>query len=210
FIGGMHGDIFYPTAWLRWLVPTDIGMTIGFFVHLVIAGGAMYALLRALGLAWTAAVVAGVGYEMSGIVASMLRPGHDGKLFVAALAPLAFLALLRAIRHGRIGGYGALAIVIGLAMLAPHLQPTYHLLVALGIWAWWLAIADPERERPKRPVVELVASFGAVVLGIGIGMIQGMPFLKYIPYSPRVEGSASSGWEYATQFAMPLDELAST
>src|SRR5690606_17664741 len=70
--------------------------------------------------------------------------------------------------------------------------------------------ADPERERPKRPVVELAASLGAVVLGIGIGMIQGMPFLKYIPYSPRVEGSASSGWEYATQFAMPLDELAST
>ena len=22
FVGGMHGDIFYPTAWLRWLLPT--------------------------------------------------------------------------------------------------------------------------------------------------------------------------------------------
>src|SRR5690606_27400178 len=27
---------------------------------------------------------------------------------------------------------------------------------------------------------------------------------------PRAEGSASSGWEYATSYAMPLDELAST
>src|SRR5690606_38731989 len=210
FIGGMHGDIFYPTAWLRWLVPTDIGMTIGFFVHLVIAGGAMYALLRALGVAWTAAVVAGVGYEMSGIVASMLRPGHDGKLFVAALAPLAFLALLRAVRHRRIGGYGALALVIGLAMLSPHFQTTYYLLVALGIWALWLALGDRERSFPKSPVHDLAASLGAVILGIGIGMIQGLPFLKYIPYSPRTEGSASSGWDYATSFAMPLDEIAST
>ncbi|MDZ4257124.1 MAG: hypothetical protein U0994_00650, partial [Gemmatimonadales bacterium] len=30
FIAAMHGDIFYPTAWLRWLLPTDIGMTLGF------------------------------------------------------------------------------------------------------------------------------------------------------------------------------------
>ncbi len=210
FIAGMHGDIFYPTAWLRWLVPTDIGMTLGFVIHLVVAGGAMYALLRALGLSWTASVVAGVGYEMSGIVASMMRPGHDGKLFVAALAPLAFLALLKAIRGGRIGGYGALAIVIGLAMLSPHFQTTYYLLVALGIWALWLALADPERQRARSPVADLAASFGAVLLGIGIGMIQGLPFLKYIPYSPRTEGSASSGWDYATQFAMPIDELAST
>ena len=27
----MHGDIFYPTAWLRWIVDTDVGMTLGFF-----------------------------------------------------------------------------------------------------------------------------------------------------------------------------------
>lgn len=210
FIGGMHGDIFYPTAWLRWILPTDVGMSLGFALHLVLAGGAMYALLRGLGLSWTAAVVGGLGYEMSGLVASMMRPGHDGKLFVAALAPLAFLALLRAVRHGRIGGYGALALVVGLCMLSPHFQTTYYLLVALGIWALWLALGDRDRTRPRRPATDLAASLGAVVLGIGVGMIQGMPFLKYIPYSPRVEGGASSGWEYATSFAMPVDELAST
>ena len=132
FIGGMHGDIFYPTAWLRWLLPTDVGMTLGFFLHLVIAGGAMYALLRALGVSWVAAVVAGVGYELSGSLASMLRPGHDGKLFVAALAPLAFLALLRAIRHGQIAWYGGLALIIGLAMLSPHFQTTYYPSIGSG------------------------------------------------------------------------------
>src|SRR5690606_37122282 len=112
--------------------------------------------------------------------------------------------------HGRVGGFGVLAIVIGLAMLSPHFQTTYYLLVALGIWTLWLAFADPERERPRNPIADLAKSLGAVILGVGIGMIQGMPFLKYIPYSPRTEGSASTGWEYATSFAMPLDELAST
>ncbi len=210
FIAAMHGDIFYPTAWLRWLVPTDIGMTLGFFIHLIIAGGAMYALLRGLGLAWTSAVVGGVAYELSGIVASMMRPGHDGKLFVAALAPLAFLALLRAIRHGRIGGFGAFAMVIGLAMLSPHYQMTYYLLVASALFTLWLVFLDPERTRPKAVAGDLAGASAGAALGIGIGMIQGFPFLKYIPFSPRTEGSASSGWEYATSFAMPLDEIAST
>lgn len=210
FIAAMHGDIFYPTAWLRWIVSTDIGMTLGFFIHLVVAGGAMYALLRGLGLAWTAAVVGGLAYEMSGILASMLRPGHDGKLFVAALAPLAFLALVRGIRHGRLGGFGAFALVIGLAMLSPHYQMTYYLLVASGLLALWLTFGDPERSRPRALVQDLGGAAVGAGLGIGIGMIQGLPFLKYLPYSPRVDGGASSGWDYATQFAMPIDELAST
>lgn len=210
FIAAMHGDIFYPTAWLRWLVPTDVGMTLGFFVHLLIAGFAMYTLLRALGASWTAAVTAGVGYELSGIVASMLKPGHDGKLFVAALAPFALVALLRAIRHGRLGSFGGFALIVGLCMLSPHYQMTYYLLVASGLFALWLTFFDRERTRARTPVADLGLASFAVVLGIGIGMIQGLPFLKYIPYSPRVEGGDSSGWEYATSYSMPIEELMST
>ena len=32
FIAAQHGDIFYPTAWLRWLLPIDTAMNLGFFV----------------------------------------------------------------------------------------------------------------------------------------------------------------------------------
>ena len=40
-------------------------------------------------------MVGGVAYELTGILASLVKPGHDGKLYVSALAPLVFLALLR-------------------------------------------------------------------------------------------------------------------
>ena len=59
------------------------------------------------GSGWTGAVVGGLAYELTGIVASLVKPGHDGKLFVSALAPLAFLALLRAMRDRRPGGLRA-------------------------------------------------------------------------------------------------------
>ena len=59
FIAAQHGDVFYPTAWLRWFLPTGTAMNIGFALHIVLAGVAMYALLRAFRLGWAAAVTGG-------------------------------------------------------------------------------------------------------------------------------------------------------
>lgn len=207
YIAAQHGDIFYPTAWLRWILPVDTAMNLGFALHLVLAGVLMYALLRALRLGWTAAVVGGVAYELSGIVASLVRPGHDGKLFVSALAPLAFLALLRAIRDRQALGWGLLALTVGLCLLSPHYQMTYYLLVAAGIWTLYLALLDPDRPRDRPWFVPVAAAAGSVALGLGIAAIQVIPFLAYIPFSPRAAGGPSGGWEYATSFSLPPEEL---
>lgn len=202
-----HMDFFYPTAWLRLLLPVGLAMSLGFFIHLVVAGLAMYALLRGLRAGWTAALVAGVGYELSGILASQLSPGHDGKLYVEALAPLAFLALLKAIRHRQFSGYAWFALVIGLAMLTPHYQAAYYLMIASGIFTLWLALFDPERPRDRSPAAALAMAAIAVTVGAGIAMIEVLPVLHYVQYTPRGAGGASTGWEYATSWAMPVEEL---
>jgi hypothetical protein len=214
FIAAQHGDVFYPTAWLRWFMPVDTAMNLGFALHIVLAGCTMYALLRALRTGWTGALVGGLGYELSGIVASLVKPGHDGKLFVSALAPLALLAILRAVRDRRWSGYGLLALTVGLCMLSPHYQMTYYLLVACGIWTLWLALWDPARPeylRRRGPAWGAIGlSFGAVLLGLAIAAIQIVPFLAYVPYSPRGSGGPSTGWEYATAFSMPPEEIVTT
>jgi hypothetical protein len=210
FIAAMHGDIFYPTAWLRWVMPVDTAMNLGFFAHIVLAGVCLYVLARALGASWTGAVTGGLAYELTGIVASLVRPGHDGKLFVSALAPLAFLALLRAIRDRRQGGYAGLALVVGLGMLSPHYQMTYYLLVACGLWTLYLVFFDPERPVGLRWPFELAKAFGAIVLGLGIAAIQIIPFLEYLPFSPRGAGGPSTGWDYAVLFSMPPEEIVTT
>jgi hypothetical protein len=210
FIAAMHGDIFYPTAWLRWFLPVDTAINLGFGVHLVLAGFAMYLLLRALGASWAAGVVGGVGYEMTGIVASLVKPGHDGKLFVSALAPLAFLALVRAVRDRRPGGYALLALVVGLGLLSPHYQMTYYLLVAAGLWTLHLAFFAPERPARRDGTVMVALALGAVLLGVTLSAIQALPFLSYIPFSPRGEGGSSGGWEYAVSYSLPPEELFTT
>ncbi len=210
FVAAQHGDVFYPSAWLRWILPVDTAMNLAFAGHLFLAGVAMYLLLRCLGLRWAGAVVGGLAYQLTGIVASLVKPGHDGKLFVSALAPLAFLALLGAVRHGRAWGYGLLALIVGLCMLSPHYQMTYYLLVAAALWTLWLALLDPQRARGRRPFVPIGLALGAVVLGVAIAAIQVVPFLEYIRYSPRAAGGPSGGWEYATGFSMPPEELLTT
>lgn len=215
FIAAQHGDVFYPTAWLRWVLPVDTAMNLAFAGHLVLAGCTMYALLRALRTGWGGALVGGLAYELTGIVASLVKPGHDGKLFVSALAPLALLATLRAVHDRRLAGYGLLALTVGLCMLSPHYQMTYYLLVACGIWTLWLALLDPGRpEALRRPAVAwgaIAGSLGAVLLGLAIAAVQIVPFLAYLPYSPRAEGTGSStGWEYAIGFSMPPEEIVTT
>jgi hypothetical protein len=210
FIAAMHGDIFYPTAWLRWFLPMDTAMNLGFALHLILAGFVMYLLLRALGASWGAGVVGGVAYELTGIVASLVKPGHDGKLFVSALAPLAFLALLRAVRDRNPSGYALLALVVGLGLVSPHYQMTYYLLVASGLWTLYLAFFAPERPARRDGAVMVALALGAVLLGVTLSAIQALPFVSYIPFSPRGEGGGSGGWEYAVSYSLPPEELLTT
>lgn len=208
FIAAMHGDVFYPTAWLRWILPVDTAMNLGFAVHLVLAGLFMYAFLRALGVAWAAALAGGLAYELSGIVASLVNPGHDGKLFVSAMTPLVFLAVLRLVRDQQLGAAGILALAVGLS-LHGHPQMSYYLLVAGALWGLYLVFLVPGKPTGRAALTTLGLGLLGVGLGFGMYAIQALPFIEYIPYSPRGDGGPSGGWEYATAFSMPIDELMS-
>jgi hypothetical protein len=202
YLGAMHGDIFYWTSWLRLVLPTEVVMNLGFVVHYIGAGMLTYAFLRMLGLGWTAAVTGGMAYELSGLVASYPAPGHDGKLFVTALLPLALIALVLAVRRGRLVGYPLLALAVGLAVVSPHHQALYYMLIASGLFALYLAFGAADRPAFRVGALRAAGAFGAVVLGFGIGMVQVLPFLAYLPYSPRAE-TFGGGFAAATTYGIP-------
>ncbi len=206
FVGAMHGDIFYPTAWLRLLVGADTALNLGFAVHLVLAGVLTYAFLRRLGTSWTGAVTGGLAYQLSGIVASLVQPGHDGKLYVSALLPLVLLALVIGIRERRWEGHGLLALAVALGILSPHIQMMQYTLILAGLFALYLAFADDRRPAttPQR-LQALGLALGAVALGLTAGMIQLWPFIQYMPFAARSAGA--QGWDYATSYAIPPEHL---
>ncbi|MBX3175671.1 MAG: hypothetical protein KF709_14785 [Gemmatimonadaceae bacterium] len=223
YIAAMHGDIFYPTFLLRMILPTDVAMTWGMILHLMLAGVAGYAFLRAIGVSFAAALVGGIAYMMSGQVASLVSPGHDGKLFVSALLPVTMLVLTWGIRDGRRFAWGLLAIIVGLGVLSPHPQLLQYLLLASGAWALMLAFGGvgataaggtggrggsdgsvlPRGEAVKR----LGFALAAVALGMLMGAVQYLPVMEYVDWSPRAGGR---DYSYATSFSMPIEELFNT
>jgi hypothetical protein len=208
YVGAMHGDIFYPTALLRMAMPTDAAMTWGMIIHYMLGGFATYLFLRALGLKFFGALVGAVAYMLSGWNASYVSPGHDGKIFVGAMLPLAMLCLVRGIRDGRNAAWGGLAIIVGLGMLSPHPQLMSYMLMGCGLFALYLAFGQGSAS-PARPVAirRLAFALGAILLGFAISAIQYLPVMEYTPFSPRAGGK---DYVFATSYSFPPVELINT
>ena len=207
YVGAMHGDIFYPTSWMRMVMPTDVAMTWGMILHYMLGGFACYVFLRALGLRFFGALVGAVAYMLSGWNASYVNPGHDGKIFVGSMLPLAMLFVLRGVRDGRNWAWGALSITVGLGMLSPHPQLMQYLLMGTGVFGLYAAFGMDGH--PERPVAlrRLGMALGAVLLGFAISAIQYVPVMEYTPFSPRAGGK---DYAFATSFSFPPVEIINT
>jgi hypothetical protein len=207
YVAAMHGDIFYPTFLLRLILPTDIAMTWGMIFHFFLCGLGTYWFLRgAARFAFFPALIGGAAYMMGGFVSSLPSAGHDGKIFVSALFPLALLVLTWAMRDGRRWAWGAFAIVVGLTVLTPHPQLLQYTLLAAGAWALFLAFGGTGAEKLDRrtAIGRLAMALGAVLTGLAIGAIQYVPVMEYVKWSPRAQGF---GYDTATSYSFPLEEL---
>src|SRR5881296_936991 len=201
-----HGDVLYPTSALRLVMPVYQAMNLAFVIHYILAGFLMYLFLRRLGASWIGSVTGGLAYQLSGIMISYVHPGHDGKLFVSTMLPLAFLALLAALRDKRSWGYPLLALAVALCLLSPHVQTTYYLLIAASLFALYLTFGEPSADPMTRRVGRLALTLAAVIVGFGIAMPQILPFIQYIPHSPRAGGYAV-GYQGSTSYGIPWNHI---
>jgi hypothetical protein len=210
YVAAMHGDIFYPTFLLRLIMPTDVAMTWGMIGHFFLCGLATYWFLRfACRFAFFPALIGGAAYMMGGFVSSLPSAGHDGKIFVSALFPVALLVLTWCMRDGKRWGWGTFSIIVGLTLLTPHPQLLQYLLLACGAWALFLAFGGVGAEKlSQRTAIERLAlALGSVLVGAAIGAIQYLPVREYVSWSPR-----APGFDYATatSYSFPIEELINT
>ena len=210
YIAAPHGSTFHPIVLLRFILPPDLAINASFLIHLILAGFFAYLFFREYKLPWVAAVAGALAFQLTGQVASLVNSGHEGKVIVSGLLPLALWGLTRWIRAGRVSGAAILSISVGLAILSPQLQMAYYLMLCAGLFALYLAFLDPECPAQRVAVLRLAGSLGAVMLGGAIAAIQVLPFLQYIAFSPRADQGVSSGWLHATSWAMPPEELIDT
>jgi hypothetical protein len=206
FLAGMSGDVLYPTAWLRLVLPTHVAMNLGFAIHYVLAAVFIYWFLRLWRVSWAGAVVGGLAYQLSGVIGSYVSPGHDGKLFVTTMLPLLLVGLTLGIRDRRFEGYGIAALAVGLIMLSPHPQMAEYALLAAGIFTLFLAFDRETVTTTRARVTALGLALLAVALGVGISAAQYLPFYEYIPYSPR-DATVLNDFRWSAAYAIPWRHL---
>jgi hypothetical protein len=208
YIAAMHGDIFYPTALLRWILPTDVAMTWEFIIHLFLCGLFTFFFLRAWRFGYWSALIGGLAYMLGGSIAGFASPGHDGKLFVATMLPVGLLFLTRGVRDGRRWAWPGFALICGLAFLSPHPQLFQYFLLLSGSYTLFLAFArmDDGTKLPRNVAIGRIAlAFAAVLVGVLLGAIQYWPsMIEYTPWSPRSGGHT---WEDATSYSYPIEEI---
>src|SRR5205823_11801807 len=83
-------------------------------------------------------------------------------------------------------------------------QIAYYLLIAAGLFALYLTLEE-SKDDPARRVARLALALGAVLLGFGLAAIQLLPFIQYIPFSPRAQGY--HGFAGSTSYAIPWSHV---
>ncbi len=205
--GLFGGDMFYPTTLLQFVMPVYRALGIKLVIHIFLAGIFFYLYGRQAGLGRTSSLTGGVGYAFAPYIISLIYAGHDGKLFVTALLPLAFYALERLLRDGRVFDQMLFALSIGLMILTAHLQLAFFACGAFAFRFLWEAVILFRAGEKKRLTRTAILFASAAILGGAIGAVQTYPAYVYTgEFSPRAGGVT---YEFATSWSIHWEEAVS-
>lgn len=209
YVDAVAGDLFYPSSIvLRFLMPANQMTAWNYFLHLLLAGIGTYFFLRRLKLSGAASLLAGTAYMFTGSVASLMYAGHDAKIIVSSLLPWLLLAIDRASRTRKLIWGLAGGVAIGLALLSPHVQMSYYLLLAGFFYGLSRLYVIWKETEDRRAMLKLVG-LGLLMLAVGFGLyaVQALPLQYYLKFSPRGQ---DKGYAFATSYSMPPEEVVNT
>ncbi|MFC1509506.1 hypothetical protein ACFL60_07475 [Candidatus Omnitrophota bacterium] len=206
FIDAMHGDTFYPGAWLKFFMPLKRALGHKLIWHVFLAGVFMYLFLRSLKLRREAAFLGGIMYMLAPSFVTLIYPGHDAKMYVIAFLPLAFALLEIGMKSPKLYTFAGLGAVMGLLILTSHVQMAYYAFWGIGLYFFFRLLIAEEEERSGR--VKKAAFFVlAVLIALTLGAVQLLPSYKFTTSQSVRAGAERTGYEYATSWSLHPEEI---
>ncbi len=215
FLADAQHSALYPFSVLFWILPLE--MAYGWFtaLQIALAGISLYALARALRLSRPAALIGGVAYMLSGFF--MVSVVFTMMIAAAAWLPALLACIEIVIRKQEEKGdipyspvpYIALgSLILGIQVLAGHVEITYYVLVVSGFYVAWRLVGLWRRLRRWRPAVRLgVWLLAMVVVGLALGGVQLLPLIELAQHNFR-QGSVSYqdvvGWAWPNRQVLTL------
>ena len=206
-IDALFGDAYHPLVLVEFL--TDPARAVGFKFILIVWVAFLCATLLARSLSGSLAwgTLFGFLYAFSPQYFSYVYGGHDGKMMVFAVAPLAILAIRKIIREGSLFYFIVFTLSIVWMILGSHLQLTYLFLWGAGFYALFetLALNASWKVRSKK----LGIAAGALAIALGISAFQIIPpYLYTTAESVRGTGEKTN-YGHASSWSLHQEELAS-
>ncbi len=204
YLAILPGPVFYPTSLLYLTMPLYRAIGWTFVLHTMLAGMSAYAAARSLRLERWPSAVTGFSFMLTGFVMSMLHEGHDGRMFVMVLIPLAFALLEKGLSSRRIGWFLAMGLVVASQVFTPHVQLMYFSSLALALYAVIRIGGMVRLDRPAavRAGLYLCAGF---LSAAAIGAVQLLPTFQILEIAVR--GSGETGYAFASSWALPGQEV---
>ena len=215
FVDAMHGDTFYPLAFIQFFMPLHRALGWKLVLTVFLAGLFMYMCMRAFKFNREISVFSALAYMFSANLVSWVYAGHDGRMYITSLLPLLMLFVEKAMNSRKVIYFLLLGGVIGLLVLANHPQLAYYASWATALYSLFrliLLYMDGKGQRVMsriRPLAKPISLFVfAIFIGLGLSLVQILPTYIYVnKYSPRAEGVR--GYDYSISWSNHPEELAS-
>ena len=213
-------DGVYPTSLLYFVMDSYRAVGWRMVLHVLAGGFFMYGWARSLGLTRAAATIGGLAWLMAPVMVTLVLPGNDGKLMVAALTPLVFWATEAVLRSPSGRTIAGMAGAVALVSLVTQFQTAYFLFGSAGAYAvfravqLWRSTDSAGRPGAKRALLPFGVFLGAALLGGGIAAFQVLPAATYVGESSRrtattVEATPEERIAYSSSWSFHPEEVMS-
>ena len=205
-IDALFADAYHPLVWTQFIM--DPARAVGFKFILTVWVAFMSAMLLAWNLTgnkWWGSLL-GFLYAFSPEYFTYIYGGHDGKMMVFAIAPLALLAIRKIVRDGSLPYLIVFALSITWMILGSHLQLTYLFLWGAGLYTLYEAAFHCNTLAVRGKRVGLAAA--ALAFGLALSCFQIVPpYLYTTTQSVRGEGEHTN-YGHAVSWSFHQEEMA--
>ncbi|MDR0330599.1 MAG: YfhO family protein [Chitinispirillales bacterium] len=169
-------------------------------LHALIAGVCMYAYLRAHRRTYAASLFGAVAFMLGGYMVTHII--HPSIFFIAAWLPLIVLLLEKGIGEVKLPYAVMGGMLLGFVMLVGHAQVMFYAVIALLLYAVFLACQSKERM-----VWRGAASALFFAVAAGLCLVQYLPIFEASGHTARIEYTMADASEGSLQFAQLITAL---
>ncbi len=210
FVDATHGDTFYPAALLQFFIPLHKALGLKLVLHVFLSGAFMFVFLKNYGLKKLSAFAGSVAYMTAPMIVTLVYPGHDAKMYVAALLPLGMNFLYKGIESKGKLNFLYFGAVVGFMILSSHLQTTYFALWFYFLYMFYRIVIEYFESRKLSGSAYKFGLFWAgIVLALFIGAVQLIPPYMYTKEFSIRGTEAKTSFEHAVSWGMHPEEAMS-